>query len=118
MLVAILLAPFAILTIFFAVEIVVGLRPARSAAGTGDNASAVIVMLAGPSIAGLLLTGLIDGRAGFRDLFARLRKWRVGLRWYAMAILPAPIIAAGVVFALSLPIPLLTADNKTAIVIT
>jgi hypothetical protein len=43
-LVAILLAPFAILTIFFAVEIVVGLRPARGAAGKGDKASAVIVI--------------------------------------------------------------------------
>jgi len=79
--------------------------------------SAVMVMLAGPSIAGLLLTGLVDGRQGFRDLFARLRKWRVGLRWYAMAILPAPLIAAGVVFALSLPLPLLTADNKAAVLL-
>ena len=43
-LVAILLAPFAILTIFFAVEIVVGLRAARGAAGKGDRASAVIVI--------------------------------------------------------------------------
>jgi len=83
----------------------------------GAFMAAVMVMLAGPSIAGLLLTGLVDGRAGFRDVFSRLRKWRVGLRWYAIAILPAPIVAAGVVYALSLPVPLLTADNKLAIVL-
>ena len=41
---------------------------------------AVVVMLAGPSIAGLLLTGLLDGRAGYRHLFSRLGKWRVGSR--------------------------------------
>ena len=83
----------------------------------GAFLSAVMVMLAGPSIAGLLLTGVIDGRAGYRALFARLGKWRVSLRWYAMAILPAPIVAAGVVFALSLTLPLLTTDNKMAVVL-
>ncbi len=64
-------------------------------------------MLAGPSVAGLLLTGLVDGRTGYRDLFSSLRKWRVGIGWYAVAILPAPIVAAGILFALSLPSPLL-----------
>ena len=78
---------------------------------------AVMVMLAVPSIAGLLLTGFVDGRAGYRDLFSRLRKWRVGIRWYAIAILPAPIVAAGILFALSLTSPLLTTDNRAAVVL-
>ena len=82
----------------------------------GKFLSAVMVMLAGPSIAGLLLTGLIEGRAGYRDLFLRLGKWRVGIRWYALAIVPAPIVSAGVLFALSITSPLLTADNKAAVV--
>jgi len=51
-------------------------------------------ILAGPAVAGILLTGLIDGRAGLRDLLARLRRWRVGARWYALALLPAFVIAA------------------------
>ena len=83
----------------------------------GNFLSAVMVMLAGPSIAGLLLTGLVDGRAGYRDLFLRLRTWRVGIRWYAFAILPAPIVSAGVLFTLSMTSPLLTADNKAAVVL-
>ena len=83
----------------------------------GRFLSAVMVMLAGPSIAGLLLTGLVDGRAGYRDLFLRLCKWRVGIRWYALAILPAPIVSAGILFALSMTSPLLTADNKAAVVL-
>jgi pimeloyl-ACP methyl ester carboxylesterase/membrane protease YdiL (CAAX protease family) len=83
----------------------------------GKFLSAIIAMLAGPSIAGLLLIGLVDGRAGYRDLFLRLRKWRVGIRWYALAILPAPIVSAGVLFTLSMTSPLLTADNKAAVVL-
>ena len=78
----------------------------------------VMVMLAGPSAAGLLLTGLVDGREGYRDLFLRLRAWRVGMRWYAIATLPAPIVAAGVLFALSLPSPLFTTASKAAVVLS
>jgi pimeloyl-ACP methyl ester carboxylesterase/membrane protease YdiL (CAAX protease family) len=83
----------------------------------GKFLSAIMAMLAGPSIAGLLLTGLVDGRAGYRDLFLRLGKWRVGIRWYALAILPAPIVSAGVLFTLSMTSPLLAADNKAAVVL-
>jgi pimeloyl-ACP methyl ester carboxylesterase/membrane protease YdiL (CAAX protease family) len=83
----------------------------------GNFLSAVLVMLAGPSIAGLLLTGLVDGRAGYRELFLRLRKWRVGIRWYALAILPAPIVSSGILFALSMTSPLLTADDKAAVLL-
>ena len=78
---------------------------------------AIVAMLAGPSIAGLLLTGLIDGRAGYQQLWSRLRTWRVGMRWYALAILPAPVVAAGVLFALSLPAPLLTGPDKAVVVL-
>src|SRR5689334_12329543 len=81
----------------------------------GSFLAAVLAMLAGPSIAGLLLTGLVDGRAGYRDLFRRLRKWRVGVGWYAVAILPAPIVSAGVLFALSMRAPLLTADDRSGV---
>jgi hypothetical protein len=38
-----------------------------------------------PTVAGLLMTRLIDGKAGYRALLARLLRWRVGLRSYAMA---------------------------------
>jgi membrane protease YdiL (CAAX protease family) len=50
--------------------------------------------LAGPVVASLLLTSLIDGRAGLRTLLARWRRWRVGARWYGLACLPALVMAA------------------------
>jgi GNAT superfamily N-acetyltransferase len=55
----------------------------------------VLAMLAGPSVAGILSTGLFHGEAGFRELRSQLLKWRVGARWYAIALLAAlPLVAA------------------------
>jgi len=66
---------------------------------------AIVVMLGGPSVAGILLTGLADGRAGFRELRSRLLKWQVGSRWYAVALLAAPLVLAASLIALSLISP-------------
>ena len=73
-----------------------------------------VAMLVGPSGACILLTGLIDGRAGFRDLFSRLGKWRVDARWYAVALLTAPLIITTILLGLSL----LSPDFKPAIFTT
>jgi uncharacterized protein len=63
---------------------------------------AVIAMLAGPSVTGVLLTGLVHGKAGLRDLLSRLRKWQADVRWYAAALLIAPLLVSSTLFALSL----------------
>lgn len=63
---------------------------------------AVLAMLAGPSIAGLLLTELVQGGTGLRDYLARLLRWRVGLRWYAIALSLGPILLLAVGLTLSL----------------
>jgi membrane protease YdiL (CAAX protease family) len=68
-------------------------------------AIAYLAMLAAPSAAGILLTGLVDGRAGLRDFWSRLFKWRVGARWYAVALLTAPLLLLAVLYALSLNSP-------------
>lgn len=46
------------------------------------------IMLLGPSLIGLLLTGLVDGRAGLRDLFAQMRRIGVAPRWFFVLIIP------------------------------
>jgi membrane protease YdiL (CAAX protease family) len=44
----------------------------------------------GPALAAIVLTGVISGRAGLLRLGKRLCRWRVGIRWYAVALfLPA-----------------------------
>src|SRR5204863_490698 len=63
---------------------------------------AVLAMLAGPSIAGILLTGLTAGKSGVREVFRQLLNWRVGAGWYVVALLPAPLLAGAVLLALSL----------------
>jgi membrane protease YdiL (CAAX protease family) len=44
----------------------------------------------GPMCAALIVTALVEGRQGVRRLLSRLLKWRVGLGYYAFAVL-API---------------------------
>lgn len=66
---------------------------------------AYAAMLAGPSVAGLLMTRLVSGRAGLREVLARLLEWRVDGRWYAVALLAAPFLATAVSLALSLRSP-------------
>lgn len=62
---------------------------------------AIMVMLVGPAVADVLMTVLVSGREGFRDLLARFIRWRVGGRWYAVALLTAPVLLAAVLLPLS-----------------
>lgn len=66
---------------------------------------AILAMVAGPSVSGILLTGLVHGKAGLRDFLSRLLRWRVSARWYAAAFLIAPVLMAAVYLALSLLSP-------------
>lgn len=52
----------------------------------------MLLMLLGPSSAGVLMTAVTGGRAGLRNLGARMVRWRVAPRWYAMALLTNPVI--------------------------
>lgn len=65
----------------------------------------VPAMLLGPGLASLLLTGIVSGRAGYRELGARLLKWRLPVRWYAVALLVAPVTMGAVVLGLWLASP-------------
>jgi membrane protease YdiL (CAAX protease family) len=51
-------------------------------------------MLLGPSVSGILLTRVLEGRAGIRALFAQLFRWRVSLRWYLLLLLPPALVLA------------------------
>jgi membrane protease YdiL (CAAX protease family) len=60
----------------------------------------LLALFAGPSVAGILLTVLVHGRAGIRELLSRLLRWQVDLRWYAVALLFAPLFQTVVSLAL------------------
>jgi uncharacterized protein len=44
-------------------------------------------MAAGPLVAALVVTAVVDGRRGLRELGSRIIRWRVGWQWYAAALL-------------------------------
>src|SRR5829696_6016567 len=83
----------------------------------------VLATLAGPSVAVILLTGLVYGKAGLGDLLSRLLRWRVGVRWYAVALLTAPLTMMAALLVLSLSSPeflpgvLTTGDKATLLLI-
>jgi membrane protease YdiL (CAAX protease family) len=45
----------------------------------------------GPFFAALIMTGILEGKAGIRKLFAQVLVWRVGILWYLIAFL-LPIV--------------------------
>jgi uncharacterized protein len=55
--------------------------------------------LAGPALAAVLVTALVDGRPGLRDLGARLTRWRVGWGWRLLVLGTASLALLGVVVA-------------------
>lgn len=83
---------------------------------------ALVALFAGPSVASLLTTALVDGKAGLRELRGRLLRWPVGARWYAAALLPAPVLVTVILLALSLASPaflpgLITTDDKVTLLL-
>jgi membrane protease YdiL (CAAX protease family) len=79
--------------------------------------AALLSMVAGPIVACILMIGLVHGKAGYRELLSRLLRWRVEARWYAVALLTAPLVIAAVLLGLSLVSPaflpgIVTADDK------
>lgn len=100
------------LLIYFALAITISWGSILIVAGpeglpvTPERAESVMAliymaMLLGPSVAGILMIAVVDGRAGFRDLLSRLLRWRVGARWYGVALLTAPLAAALVLVVLT-----------------
>ena len=51
-----------------------------------------VSMLLGPSTSSLVLTVLLDGRSGLRELWLRIKRWQVGLPWYAVSLLTVPVL--------------------------
>jgi uncharacterized protein len=46
----------------------------------------------GPLIAAVVMSGVVAGRAGVKQLFKRMVQWRVGLAWYAFALIGLPLL--------------------------
>jgi hypothetical protein len=75
-----------------------GTAPTGAGAASATPAIFFAILWGGPlvvpALAGLLLTALLDGKHGLQELLGRLRRWRAGLAWYAVALLATPLLAA------------------------
>jgi membrane protease YdiL (CAAX protease family) len=84
---------------------------------------AIPAMLGGPSVAGILLTGITNGKTGFRELRSRFLTWRVGVRWYLAALLAGPLALLVTLLALSLTSPvylpgIFASDHKVPLLLS
>jgi membrane protease YdiL (CAAX protease family) len=52
----------------------------------------VLVFTVGPTAAALTVTAATEVRRGLRDLLGRAVLWRVGLHWYAVALIGIPLV--------------------------
>jgi membrane protease YdiL (CAAX protease family) len=74
--------------------------PATPQESDESGGSAYMPMLLGPVVAGLLLIWLAEGNAGLRKLRASLARWRVGARWWVIAVFAIPFIAVATLLPL------------------
>jgi membrane protease YdiL (CAAX protease family) len=82
---------------------------------------AMMAWLAGPSIAGIVMTAVVDGWTGLRDLRARLGRWRVGAQWFVVALVTAPLVDLAISLGLSIVSPdflpnIVKASDKVSVI--
>jgi membrane protease YdiL (CAAX protease family) len=62
-------------------------------AHASENQGIVLPGVVAPALIALLLVSLLEGKAGRRHLLSQLLVWRVGMRWWLVALLLIPVIA-------------------------
>ena len=58
------------------------------------------LLIWGITLAGALVTGIVDGKAGVKTYFGRIIRLRAGIKWYAIALL-SPFVLASIGFGLN-----------------
>ncbi len=85
-------AAFFLLTFLFSWGVWWLVRPLVSGAGGGWRTAFHTAGLCGPTVAALVLSGLLYGWQGVGDLLKRIGRWHVGLGWYLFVLFSTLII--------------------------
>lgn len=79
--------------------VLVGPKLLRGGAEQATDAFLLFPIIVGSVfLIGIALTALVDGRPGLRNLFSRVGRWRVGVQWYAVALLTPCVLMLAVLF--------------------
>jgi CAAX protease family protein len=74
-----------------------GLQPGSTKASAGHPSLLILLFVLGnfvPSIIGIILTRIVEGRGSLRPLFSQVIRWRVNPGWYAIALFLTPLVTA------------------------
>ena len=55
----------------------------------------ILIAAYSASLAGVILTAIVSGRDGLREMFRRLLIWRVGIGWWAFALFALGLMYLG-----------------------
>jgi uncharacterized protein len=109
---------------FAGILLVIGLGGVQGGVAPADPRFLLMMLawLAGPTIASMVMTGLVSGRSGYRDVLGKLTTWRAGAGWYALALLIAPLVSVGLSYALSAGSPeflpgIVTSNDTTGLLV-
>jgi uncharacterized protein len=80
--------------------VVEGLADSGSSPSPAEVGMVALPMLFAPGLAAFTLTALVEGKAGLRALWARMTRWRVDLRWYALAVVALPLLLLAILYTL------------------
>ncbi len=76
-----------------------------------DGVLIFLMMALGPSTSSIVLHAWLDGRKGLGELFGKMRVWRVGVQWYAVALLTVPVLTFVILSVLSITVSPSLAPN-------
>jgi uncharacterized protein len=80
--------------------VVEGMAGSGSAPSPAEVGMVALPMLLAPGLAAFALTALVEGKAGLRVLWALMTRWRVDLRWYALAVVALPLLLLAILYTL------------------
>jgi membrane protease YdiL (CAAX protease family) len=80
--------------------VVEGLADSGSSPSPAAVGMVALPMLLAPGLAAFALTALVEGKAGLHAMWTRMTRWRVDLRWYALAVLALPVLVLAILYTL------------------